>query len=136
TIVLHIEMNPEKSIGEAHQFISKFEAHLKQYNPIIKEIITHIEPYTESKDYPLTLEILRKQIQSLIQKESILKNCHDITIFPMGDKLYHLTFHCDADSSLSVREIHNATKRLEADIRENIPVFSQIVIHVEPSFTN
>lgn len=132
TIVLHIEMNPKASIGEAHQLITEFEAYLKQNYPLIKEIITHIEPFTESKDYPLTVDILKEQIQRLIRKERLLQNCHDITVFPMGDGYYHLAFHCDTDSGLSVLEVHNATKRLEADIRENLPVLSQIVIHVEP----
>ncbi len=133
TIILHIEINAEESIGDAHHAVSKFEAHLKEIYPLIHEVITHIEPFTEKKDFSLTLELLKHKIQSLTQKEGILRNCHDITMFPLGSGYYHVTFHCDADPNLNVRQIHNATKRLETNIRETLPILSQVIIHVESS---
>ncbi len=133
-IGLHLEVIPESSLEEIHQLVTLFEDHLKQTFPNIKELVTHIEPFRELKEHKIDISQLKQRINLLIQKTEILQNCHDITFVPWATGGYHLTFHCDAKQNRTIKEIHKATTILEAEIRDELPIFTQVVIHVEPIF--
>jgi len=133
-VVFHIEINAEESLGDAHMLVMSFENHLKHVFPNIKNIITHIEPFRDTKKDQIDLELVKQRIHLRAQRVGGLQNCHDITIYPLAAGDYHITLHCDAEPSLTIREIHRATTRLENEIQEEMPIFSQIVIHVEPFF--
>ncbi len=132
---LHLEVIPESTLEEIHQLVTLFEDHLKQTFPNIKESVTHIEPFRDLKDYQIDLSLLKQQINRLIQKTEVLQNCHDITFVPWATGGYHLTFHCDAKQNFTIKEIHKATTILEAEIRDELPILSRVVIHVEPIAT-
>ncbi len=131
-VVFHIEIKAEESLGDAHQLVTSFENHLKQAFPNIKKLITHIEPFKDVKNDQIDPEFVKQRIHLLAQRIGSLQNFHDITLFPLAAGDYHITLHCEADPSITIREIHKATTRLENEIREELPIFSQIVIHVEP----
>lgn len=131
TIILHIEVIPTQSIHNAHNLASNFESHLKQIYPQVTEVVIHIEPFTDLSKLIISNEFLEETISALSEREHILFNCHDITMFPLGAGHYHATFHCEADPGMSVSEVHSATKRLEVDIQEKLPMFTEIIIHVE-----
>lgn len=131
-VVFHIEINAEESLGDAHRLVTSFENHLKNVFPNIKNIITHIEPFRDTKKDQIDLELVKQRIHLLAQRVGDLQNCHDVIIYPLAAGDYHITLHCDAKPSLTIREIHRATTRLENEIQEKMPIFSQIVIHIEP----
>ena len=132
TLTLDIHTSPERALAETHQFVSKFEKHIKSQYPIIKEIITHIEPSREIITAELDPTKIERRIHRLVQQSPMLHNCHKIRLHSLAPHHYALTFHCEASSELSVEETHKATTLLEDNIREELPIFSQITIHVEP----
>ena len=132
SLVLDLQVDPQMSLDEAHHLVSKFETHIQSQYPFIKEITTHLEPSrapTPTTHDPKTIET---QIIALVHKSPQLHNCHDIQLIPLSENLYNLTFHCEAPPSLTVEELHAATTLLEDEIREQLPIFSQIIIHNEP----
>jgi len=129
---LHLEVEPEDSLGTVHWLVTNFENHLKQIFPNIEEIITHIEPFRAFESYKLDPKEFQRRINELTQRTGVLKNCHDFKFFPIVSGVYHLTFHCEAEITRTISEIHRATTILEAETLEEFPLFSQIVIHVEP----
>ena len=131
-VVFHIEVNAEESLGDAHRRVTSFEYHLKRVFPNITSLVTHIEPFIDSPQHQIDLELVSQKISSLAQRTGLIKNCHGIKLFPLTTGVYHITFHCDAEPSCTIMEIHRATMILEAEIREEMPFFSQVIIHVEP----
>ncbi len=131
-LTLDIHTKPEKSLAETHQLVSEFEKHIKSQYPIIREIITHIEPSREIITTALDPTKIKRRIRRLVQQSPTLHNCHKIRLHSLVPHHYALTFHCEASSELSVEETHKATTLLEDYIREELPIFSQITIHVEP----
>lgn len=132
TLTIDIHTNPEKSLAETHQRVSEFEKHIKSQYPIIKEITTHIEPSREIITASLDPAKIKSRIRRLVQQSPMLHNCHQIRLHSLAPRHYALTFHCEAHSELSVEETHKATTLLEDNIREELPIISQITIHVEP----
>ncbi|MFW9831020.1 MAG: cation diffusion facilitator family transporter [Candidatus Thorarchaeota archaeon] len=131
-LVLDLEVDPEMSLAEAHQLIEKFEAHIKSEFSFVDEITTHLEPRKTPSPPVEDLSAIEARIRSLIQKNPVLHNCHDLQLIPQSPKLYNLTFHCEARPKHTIEEIHTATTLLEDEIRETLPLFSQIIIHTEP----
>ena len=131
-LTLDIHTEPEKSLAETHQLVSEFEKHIKSQYPIIKEITTHIEPSREIITATLDSTKIKRRIRRLVQQSPVLHNCHKIRLHSLAPHHFTLTFHCEARSELSVKETHKATTLLEDNIREELPMFSQITIHVEP----
>jgi cation diffusion facilitator family transporter len=129
---LDIHTDPEKALVETHQLVSEFEKHLQSQYPIIKEITTHIEPSRKIITATMEPKKIENRIRRLVQQSSMLHNCHKIRLHSLAPHHYTLTFHCEASSELSVEDTHRATTLLEDDIREELPIFSQITIHVEP----
>ncbi|MFX0079329.1 MAG: cation diffusion facilitator family transporter [Candidatus Hermodarchaeota archaeon] len=131
-LTLDIHTDPEKSLAETHQLVSEFENHIKSQYPIIREITTHIEPSREIVTAAMDPTKIKRHIRRLVQQSSKLHNCQKIRLHSLAPHHYALTFHCEASSELSVEETHKATTLLEDHIREELPIFSQITIHVEP----
>lgn len=131
-LTLDIHTDPEKSLAETHQLASEFEKYVKSQYPIIKDITTHIEPSREVITIAIDPTKIKSRIRWLVQQSTMLHNCHKIRLHSLAPHQYTLTFHCEASSELSVEETHKATTLLEDNIREELPIFSQITIHVEP----
>jgi divalent metal cation (Fe/Co/Zn/Cd) transporter len=131
-IALDIHTDPEKALAETHQLVSEFETHIQTQYPIVKEITTHIEPSRKIMATPLDSTKIKRHIRRLVQQSTTFDNCHNIRLHLLAPHQYNLTFHCEASPDLSVEETHTASTLLEDEIREELPIFSQITIHVEP----
>lgn len=131
-LVLDLKVDPEMNLAEAHQFVSGFESHVKTQFPYIDEITIHLEPSRKPSSFVQDPRTIETQIQSLVQKNRVLHNCHNLQLIPLTSNLYNLTFHCEASPTQTIEEIHTATTLLEDEIREELPIFSHIVIHAEP----
>ncbi|MFX1562473.1 MAG: cation diffusion facilitator family transporter [Promethearchaeota archaeon] len=131
-ITLTIGVKGNVTLGESYQWITQLEDSLQEKFGIITQIITHVEPVLDTK-YPL-IDIARakRRIHSLVEKNPLLKQCHDVKIFPISNKNYSLTLNCLANPLLSIKKVHDATRDLEIVIREEFPTISQIVIEVKP----
>lgn len=58
----HIEVNPNMIIKEANKLTFKLEKEIKEYNPYIKDIIIHVEPFEniENEEFGLDKDSINK----------------------------------------------------------------------------
>jgi divalent metal cation (Fe/Co/Zn/Cd) transporter len=105
---------------------------LKVKFPKITNIVSHIEPNRSNRLIEFRSGEVEHKILDLVKKNPILSNCHDILISHVTSELYNVSFHCEANANAKVHEIHQATVVLEDEIKEEMPFFSDITIHVEP----
>jgi cation diffusion facilitator family transporter len=131
-LVLDLQVDPKMSLAEAHHLVSEFESHIQSQFPFIEQITTHLEPSHTPTTPTHDPQRIETQIITLVQKSPLLHNCHNIQVIPLSPNLYNLTFHCEATPDLTIDELHTATTLLEDAIREQLPIFSQIIIHNEP----
>lgn len=131
-VVLDISVSEEETLQEAHRIASDFEEHLLNKYASIKEVITHIEPASDTPSESIDMGKAKRIILSLFREIELLDNCHDIQFFSLGSGTFNVTMHCTADPNLPIKKVHQATVLLEHRIRERLPGVHHITIHVEP----
>jgi len=141
---ISIVVDENLSLEIAHDISNKFETELKEQEPIISRIITHIESEKvirklSTKD--LVCKIIKpeelKEIQEII--EDILKSRPEV-------KGYHglefwsaigfcvLELHIFFDGSLKISLVHNIITDLEEEVMKRLEVknLQEIIFHSEP----
>lgn len=131
-LVLDLQVDRKMSLAKAHHLVTEFETHIKSQFPYINEITTHLEPSRSPETLLRDPTAIEAKIHTLVRKNPLLHNCHDLQLISLSPNLYNLTFHCEASPELTVGEIHRATTLLEDEIRDALPIFSQIIIQAEP----
>lgn len=126
---LHIEVNPDLNINEAHKIATKVENAIKNNIDNIGNVMIHIEPYhkTRKKEPSKILyEILHDhpEISSKIKLKSI-------TFSTVGSKRF-MDITCTTNENISVEEAHNLVTQLENYLINAIGDNVTITIHVEP----
>lgn len=137
-VELHIEVNPNLTVKEAHDLVSAFEEDVKsQLN--VKEINTHIETrasesnlgeFTENNTYP---SIVGK-IKEIAGRFPEIDSCHDIQVRNIEGKI-SANLHIMIKADMSIIKAHELTDILESTIRAEIKELSHVTIHVEPVST-
>ncbi len=131
-LVLDLQVDRTMNLDEAHQLVTEFETQITLQFPSIDEITTHLEPSRQLNKRIQDQKAITDQVRSLVKKNPLLHNCHNIQLISLSPNLYNLTFHCEASPKHTIEEIHTATTILEDEIREELPIFFQIRIHPEP----
>jgi len=131
---MHVEVKPGLTLGEAHRQVSDLEERLRTRLPIVRDVVTHIEP-TNERGAPLihsqaALD-LRDQALSIANTLYPDADWHDATIrLAFGG--YALTMHCHLPASASVEEAHSIAEYVETHIRRELPQIQRVTIHTEP----
>jgi divalent metal cation (Fe/Co/Zn/Cd) transporter len=131
---LHVEVNPNLTIREAHEIVSNFEDKMKSQLGI-KEVNAHIETHrTESEfekdltnDYP---NLVRK-IKEIAQRYPEIKDCHDVSIRRIEGRI-SASLHCVISADKSVSRAHELTTDLEHTLKVELMGLDYVTIHVEP----
>ncbi len=136
---LHLEVDEDLTVAQAHTQATAFEEALRQALPSIDEIATHIEPTGESVTRRPAIEAdeaeVRRIIGHLSEEAGIKCNPHDVTLRRASGEL-QLTFHCSMDAGIPITDAHTVTERIESLLRSQVPNLGRVVIHVEPSGTS
>ncbi len=134
SLEMHVEVRPGLSLGEAHRQVSELERRLKERQPGLREVLTHIEPANQL-GAPVT------QTQAAIElRDRALEIAH--RLYPTADwhhatiRLapggYALTMHCHLPASVSVEEAHTIAEHVETTIRNELSLVQRVTIHTEP----
>ncbi len=133
---MHIEVPESDTITTAHTRVDKVEEQLREENPDLGEISSHIEPLGDS-DSRHTVDVngsahLHEVIRSLIAEFPEVENCHNIIVNQEGER-YTLSLHCNFPSTIGITEAHRVTVDIERRLHQGIPELDRIYIHQEPS---
>jgi cation diffusion facilitator family transporter len=132
---MHVEVQPGLTLGEAHRQVSEFERRLQARLPVVREVLTHIEP-SDQHGAPLSQTQaaldLRDQALAIAQELYPQANWHHTSIrLALGG--YAMTMHCHLPASVSVEEAHAIAEHVETHIRNELPQIQRVTIHTEPA---
>lgn len=131
---MHVEVRPGLSLGEAHRQVSELERRLKERQPSLREVLTHIEPANQQGALLTQTQAaldLRDQATAVARRLYPSADWHHpaIRLAPGG---YALTMHCHLPASVSVEEAHTIAEHVETAIRTELPLLQRVTIHTEP----
>lgn len=129
-----VEVDGSMPLGHAHAIVSGLEsdAH-KELGPRI-EVETHIEPLEPralpGRDAP---EDVRKAIAAALAKSAAGKivAIHKVRVRQTPGGLI-VNYHCRADATLTVDQVHNAVDEVEDLVKAEFPTILHIIGHAEP----
>jgi cation diffusion facilitator family transporter len=145
-IDLHLEVNDQLSLREAHRQATVLEDEIRQLSslgphsgPQNAVINIHIEPLgthissgekavVEMRDLAGDVENF---VNTLCGEFHELKDCHEVSVRQVERKIL-VSCHCTMDGTLSITEIHDVTGALEDRVRERFPQIARVTIHPEP----
>lgn len=136
-VELHLEVNPEASLEEAHDLASSLEAQVREAASEVAELVAHIEPTGHVVSLGTRLNHIdhaemEKDIVALIDAVIGEGACHHVALWEEEDGLA-ASMHCTFRPEVSIEEAHDLSEQLEARLRGELPQLQRVVIHLEPS---
>ncbi len=145
-IELHLEVDEQLSLREAHRRASALEDAIRQLpalgpgaGPRDAVINVHIEPlgtHIASGDQAVVeMRELARDVESFVNTLSAefheLADCHEVRVRQVERKIL-VSCHCTMDGNLPITAIHDVTAALEDRVREKFPQIARVTIHPEP----
>ncbi len=135
-ISLDLELDGRMTLGRAHEIASQLEEAIEaEIGPGI-EVETHVEPLevAELSGRDATAEQV-KSIEAVLaqaaQDGGVISDVHHVRVRETPSGLV-VNYHCRADQSLTVDQVHDAVDQLDRHARHAEPAISRIVGHAEP----
>ena len=138
-VELHLEIDPELSLKEAHQKATELEEEIRQLRAEPIEVNIHIEPLGTAISVPdagaENLRALAGAIElflnSLPAEYHELLNSHNVIVRQVQHHIL-ASCHCVMRSELPVTQVHDVTAALEDRVKEKFPQIYRVTIHPEP----
>jgi cation diffusion facilitator family transporter len=138
-VELHLEIDPQLSLKEAHQQATELEEEIRQLRQEPIEVNIHIEPLGTAISVPDTgaenLRALAAAIESFLNslpsEYHELLNSHNVIVRQVEHHIL-ASCHCVMRSELPVTQVHDVTAALEDRVKEKFPQIYRVTIHPEP----
>ncbi len=132
TIDLHLEVDPNLSVKEAHDLASAFEERVKAQLGVL-EVNTHIETREPEEPDSSTLSTpqMEERIKGIVTRFPEVVGCHNIQVTRAEGKV-SVNLHCELSGDEPIEKAHEVTTAIEGVIRAEINELSYVTIHVEP----
>jgi divalent metal cation (Fe/Co/Zn/Cd) transporter len=132
---MHVEVEPDQSVGEAHALVTEFERRLKGVIPNLERIVTHIEPAEKITDVPThdgIATILERKALNIAEALYPKYEWHELEVRPEPDGGYALSMHCHVSASMPLEQAHHIAEEVETRVRAALPELHRVTIHTEP----
>jgi divalent metal cation (Fe/Co/Zn/Cd) transporter len=134
-VEMHLEVDPNASLEDAHEISSKLEAAIKSNIPEVVRVATHMEPTEEEQLLRADITSESYQLVRTIRENTLqvsgVKRCGEIEVHSAEDGL-HLTVTCVLEQKLSMSDAHTISTQIEERLRKKIRGVSKVLVHVEP----
>ncbi len=138
-VELHVELEENRPLREAHSFVTALEAEIRQRVPEIDSVLTHIEsePATIEQPQESTAEDRRIE-QALRSAAAALPEIVDVHAIAVGRTRDHIsvTCHCTLPDDLPMHRVHEVITALEDRFKLECPEVSRVTVHPEPVTDN
>jgi cation diffusion facilitator family transporter len=138
-VELHIEIEENVKLREAHGFVSGLEAEILRDIPEIDAVLTHIEsePATIEEPQEVVLEDRRIEVALRAAAQDIpdIVDVHAVAVVHTGEHVF-LTCHCTLPDELPMHRVHEAITALEDRFKLECPEVYRVTIHPEPVTDN
>jgi divalent metal cation (Fe/Co/Zn/Cd) transporter len=127
-------MQPELTLGKAHDISSQLEKSLAERLPDLERVTFHLE--TDSSRKPIRdvtderTEIV-ENIKQIVEAETPAQDAHGIVVTDDGIGLT-VSLDCRLDSSISLADSHEVADQIEAMIKKTFDEVNQVFVHIEP----
>ena len=138
-VELHVELDENMQLVEAHSFVSSLEAEILRETPEIDSVLTHIE------SEPATIEVpeemfeedrrIEKALRDTAARYSEIIDVHQIMVGRTREHI-SLSCHCTLPDDLPMRRVHEIITSLEDQFKLERPDVHRVTIHPEPVTDN
>ena len=133
---LHVGVDPNTSVQEAHTVVDRLEQELLERRPDIHAIYSHIE--LANTDILPTARVssrlyqrIHEQVVEAANAIPHLSDAHNIHVSQVEGKLF-ISFEALVDGNLSVMVAHDLSTQLQETIRATVPNVGEVLVHLEP----
>jgi divalent metal cation (Fe/Co/Zn/Cd) transporter len=138
-VSLDLEVDGKLPLGKAHEIADALEKAIADEFEGEVEVETHIEPLQtdglSGQDAPANMQgDIAAALKSLVERNDAIHDVHNVRVRETPEGLI-VNFHCRADPSLSVEDVHHAVDNLERRLRERRRDVQRVIGHAEPDGT-
>lgn len=136
SVSLDLEVDGTLSLGAAHEIADKLEAAIMEELGPTVEVETHIEPLQldgiaghDARDERITQ--VRSALVELAAAIGTIGEIHDVRVRDTSEGEI-VNFHCRADPSQPVRDVHERVDEIERALRHRFSSIKRVIGHAEP----
>ena len=138
-VELHVEIDEEMRLREAHTFVSSLEEEILREVPEVDAVLTHIESEPATIEQPREVVAEDRRVETALRAAAAgfpeIVDVHAISIAHTGEHI-SLTCHCTLADELPMRRVHEIITALEDRFKLECPEVSRVTIHPEPETDN
>jgi cation diffusion facilitator family transporter len=138
-VELHLEIEENMRLREAHEFVSAFEAEIRRKVPEIDSVLTHIESEPATIEQPKEASAEDRKLELGLRAAAAgipeIVDVHAINIVHTGEHI-SLTCHCTLPDELPMHRVHELITALEDRFKQECPAVYRVTIHPEPVTDN
>jgi cation diffusion facilitator family transporter len=136
SVSLDLELDGALKLGAAHEIASELEEAIKAELGEGVEVETHIEPLQPHRELGADasaqrIAVVRDALGGIAERFAALGEVHDVRVRE-SDAGEIVNFHCYADPTLTVAQVHERVDDLERALRERFPSIKRVIGHAEP----
>jgi len=136
---LHLEVDPQLSLKDAHAQATQLENAIRELRRDPTEVNIHIEPLgtaiSQTEGSAGELRQLCRGIESFLNGLSAeyheLVNAHNVRVRQANHHIL-ASCHCVMRSDLPITDVHDVTAALEDRVKEKFTQVHRVTIHPEP----
>jgi cation diffusion facilitator family transporter len=138
-VELHIEVEENVRLREAHSFVTALEEEILREVPEIDAVLTHIESEPATIEQPGAIDSGDRRIELALRAAAAhfpeIVDVHAIVVSRAGDHIW-LSCHCTLPDELPMHRVHAIITDLEDHFKLACPEVSRVTIHPEPVTDN
>ena len=138
-VELHVEIEENCALREAHGFVTTLEAEILQNVPEIDSVLTHIESEPATIEEPEEDEAEVKRIEQALRTVAAefpeISDVHAVSVGHVAEHIY-LSCHCTLPDELPMHRVHELITALEDRFKLECPEVYRVTIHPEPVTDN
>lgn len=129
---IHVEVDPDLDVAQAHQRAAGLERRLRQRFSAIERIAMHIEPRGDvAGRAPVTRAGIAEEARRVAEERGLVCDVRDVALLGVEAGLA-VTFLCAMAPDVGIAEAHSLTAAMEAAIHDRFPGVDRITIHIGP----
>jgi cation diffusion facilitator family transporter len=138
-VELHIEIEENVKLSDAHGFVSALEAEILREVPEIDAVLTHIESEPATIEQPKEVSGEDRRIELALRTAaaafSEIVDVHALAVSHTGAHI-SVTCHCTLADEMPMRRVHEIITALEDRFKLECPEVYRVTIHPEPVTDN
>jgi cation diffusion facilitator family transporter len=138
-VELHVEIEENKTLRDAHGFVTGLEAEILRDIPEIDAVLTHIESEPATIEQPQEAAVEDRRMELALRAAAAnIPNIVDVHAIAVVHTREHIsvTCHCTLPDELPMHLVHEAITALEDRFKLECPEVYRVTIHPEPLTDN